>query len=88
MELKLRDVADAPEDLNQTELMVMGSRGGDSKWWRWSQSDHRGRRKRGGGVTISLGSGEVGGGVRYEDDKGQEEDGRKVWVKKKGRRVE
>lgn len=48
MELKLRDVAEAPEDLNQTELTVMGSRGGDSEWWRWSQSDRRDRRKRGG----------------------------------------
>lgn len=48
MELKLRDVAEAPEDLNQTEHTVMGSRGGDSEWWRWSQSDRRDRRKRGG----------------------------------------
>lgn len=48
MELKLRDVAEAPEDLNQTELMVMGGRGGASEGWRWSQSDHRDRRKRRG----------------------------------------
>lgn len=45
MELKLRDVAEAPEDLNQTELMEMGSRGGTSEGWRWSQSNHRDRRK-------------------------------------------
>lgn len=49
----------------------------------------QGQKEDKGEVTITLGSGEVGGGVRYEDDEDQGEDGRKARkVKKKEKRVE